>query len=127
MDSWQRIVNDDGTPKDAEFFACDREMTSDVVANTFEQMYGMIWSLAESLAGEIQTSSKPLRDIALQCIDDARKSYQSGVQTGTKSDRYAIVVAERELRKMISNDAVIDAIIVKLVTVGVIDPTKKVE
>lgn len=90
-------------------------------------MYGMIWSLAESLAGETQTSSKPLRDITLQCIDDARKSYQSGVQTGTKSDRYAIVVAERELRKMISNDAVINAIIVKLVAVGVIDPTKKVE
>lgn len=127
MDSWQRIVNDDGTPKDSEFFAYDSEMTSDVVANTFEQMYGMIWSLAESLAGEIQKSSKPLRDIALQRIDDARKSYQSGVQTGMKSDRYVTAVAERELRKMISNEATVNAIIVKLVAVGVIDPTKKVE
>lgn len=33
MDSWQRMVNDDGTPRDIEFGAYDREMTDDVLSS----------------------------------------------------------------------------------------------
>lgn len=81
---WTDIVNTDGTPKDSEFFAYDSEMTSNAVSSTFEQMYGMIWSLANSMAMEIEGpgSAHDRRALRLDLIKSAVADSERGVEFG---------------------------------------------
>jgi hypothetical protein len=75
---WTIIVNsDDGTPKDlSDFGASHYEMTDDVVAKVYEQMYGMIWWMAYK-------ASKNSGLTPLAAINNARENAQTGVDIGT--------------------------------------------
>jgi hypothetical protein len=68
---WRLIINNDGTPKADDFNASSYEMTPDLV----EQMYGMIWWLANKVGGN--------RETALAAIRNARENAQTGVDIGT--------------------------------------------
>jgi hypothetical protein len=123
---WTGITNPDGTPYNGNFNAVNN-YGPHLIADTVKQMYGMIWSLASSMADETASVGDNRRDVALMHIMSALADHENGVNLGRKIERNSTVVARRTLEKTIDNDDVINSIIVNLVEAGVIDPTKRIE
>jgi hypothetical protein len=85
--SWNRIVNDDGTPRHECFgVGHTRSLENDGdVIEVIEQLYGMIWDMAEDLAEEI-AMGLPSRVEILGVIERAQENYKEGLERG-KSGR----------------------------------------
>ena len=78
---WSGIVGDDGAPYNDDFNHINN-YAENIIADTFEQMYGMIWSLADSLAGETEGPEDDNRKIRLGFISVAFYDAERGVKLG---------------------------------------------
>lgn len=77
--SYLHVVDEDGALEEPEDIQGMLECVSGDVAECIEQMYGMIWYLANelSLAPAVYAGFSP--DMPDDCIDEAQKKYKEGL------------------------------------------------
>lgn len=85
--SYNHVVEDDGSLASNETVAGMLENGGDVF-EAVEQMYGMIWYLAERLNANLPAGAPAFRDLdRLDLVEEARKNYQQGLRW-SPTDRY---------------------------------------
>lgn len=124
-DMWNRLNEPDGTPKYDSFELSG--YADHLIDSAAEQMYGMIWSLASSIASETQGLGDDPREVALSHIKAACADYENGVKLGRSGPTSHRVLAVKEIMLIGWNRDSAALIVERLVEAGIIDPSKKIE
>jgi hypothetical protein len=82
---WTGIINDDGRPYNGDFNAINN-YAEPVIAETVEQMYGMIWWLADLMAQDNYSGESP-RKLRLALVKNAYLNYEAGVRLGAGEEK----------------------------------------
>jgi hypothetical protein len=124
-DMWNRLNDPDGTPKYDSFELSG--YADHLIDSAAEQMYGMIWSLASSMAGETQGLGDDPREVALGHIKAACADYENGVKLGRSGPTSSRVLAVKEIMLIGFGRPEATNIVERLVQAGIIDPSKKID
>lgn len=83
---WDGIVDKDGRPYNGDFNAINNygELT---IADTVEQMYGMIWWLADLMAQDNYKGGDAPRKLRLALVKNAYLNYEAGVRFGAGEEK----------------------------------------
>lgn len=79
---WGHVTNDDGTPYQGRYGMGDLLENGGDVNEAVEEMYGMIWWLAQHRARLRFATTDVTREQILDVIESARESYRDGVRLG---------------------------------------------